>query len=501
MSDWRTPLNRRRFLRDGAGIAAGLSLSGIPGLRHAIAAGHPVRQPDSLPDPLRAAGTPDPRMPFDHVVVLMMENHSFDNYFGTLARHGQPKADGFLFDAHGKPADRQPYKDGWVAPFRAPSLCQPGSVSQSWNASHKQINGGRMSGFPPTSESSMMYWDADQLPFYSSLAKTFTVGNRWFCSTPCQTYPNRRFLLAGTANGLISTDTNSVFDELPATGTVFDRFNAHGITWRNYFTDLPQTAILARELSNNLGNLLPITQFFVDAALGTLPQVSYVDPEFGLFSDIVDGLSAATDSIPQLAHLAAAMKTINGDEENPANVEHGETFVSQVVNAVMSSPAWERTLLVYTYDEHGGYYDHVAPPRAIAPDAVKPRLGPKDYPGDYTLLGPRVPTVVVSPYSKPNAVTNVVHDHTSIYSTIAAKWNLPACTYRDANATTMMDFLDTSRMAFREPPRLAGHGSSRQALSTCDPTVPKLAIRHGGRKLASRARPLPEKRRKHKHQS
>jgi phospholipase C len=505
VTDWRPEFNRRRFLRGSAGVAAGMSLAGVPGLRHALAAGHGARRPDSLPDPLRSAGTPDSSMPFDHIVVVMMENHSFDNYFGMLSRHGQPKADGFLFDEHGKPADRQPFKDGWVAPFRAPSMCQPGGVTQAWGASHRQINGGRMNGFVGTSESSMMYWDADQLPFYYSMAKTFTVGNRWFCSTPCQTYPNRRFLMAGTANGLISTDTNSVFDPLPATGTIFDRMNSHGITWKNYFTDLPQTAIMARDVTKNIGKVLPMAQFYIDAALGSLPSVSFVDPEFGLFSDIIDGLKAAGTAIPQLAPLINDLKSINGDEENPSNVEHGETFVWQVVNAVMNSPAWERTLVVYTYDEHGGYYDHVPPPKAIAPDAVKPRLGPKDPAGDYTLLGPRVPTVVVSPYSKPNGVTNVVHDHTSVYATIAAKWNLPACTFRDANATTMMDFLDTTKMSFREPPKLAGHGNSLQAIATCDSNVPKLVVQHGGQTTASRAQPFKKpkkhKRKKKKHKT
>jgi phospholipase C len=120
----------------------------------------------------------------------------------------------------------------------------------------------------------------------------------------------------------------------------------------------------------------------------------------------------------------------------------------------MSGPAWRRTLLIWLYDEHGGYYDHVAPPPALLPDLTKPDIGPKDQPGAYNLYGMRVPVVVVSPYARRNDVTNVVHDHTSVLATIEQQWNLPALTFRDANAASVMDFLDTSVMAFAEPPSL-----------------------------------------------
>src|SRR5207253_3289081 len=120
-------------------------------------------------------------------------------------------------------------------------------------------------------------------------------------------------------------------------------------------------------------------------------------------------------------------------EEDPDDMYYGEIWAYQVVEAVLKSPAWGRTLLIYTYDEHGGYYDHVPPPAAVPPDAIPPRLGPNDPRGGYDLYGPRVPAVVVSGYARPRAVTNVVHDHTSILATIEAKWNLPAMTHRDAN--------------------------------------------------------------------
>jgi phospholipase C len=127
----------------------------------------------------------------------------------------------------------------------------------------------------------------------------------------------------------------------------------------------------------------------------------------------------------------------------------GELWAHRVVEAVLQSPKWSRTLLIYTYDEHGGYYDHVPPPPAIPPDDIAPQLASGDPPGGYDIYGPRVPAIVVSPYSKAKGVTNVVHDHTSVLATIEAKWNLPALTARDANAPTVMDFL-----SLEDPPVL-----------------------------------------------
>ena len=179
--------------------------------------------------------------------------------------------------------------------------------------------------------------------------------------------------------------------------------------------------------------------------------MSFVDPEFGVLSEVGAGLAG----LPGLATLGAKLEASGGDEEPPQDMAYGESWAHSVVKAVLDSPAWPRTLLIYTYDEHGGYYDHVAPPPAIAPDSIAPQLGPTDAPGGYDIYGPRVPAVVVSPYAKPNAVTNVVHDHTSVLATIEAKWNLPALTYRDANAKTVKDFLDVGQAAFLEPPTIA----------------------------------------------
>jgi phospholipase C len=136
-------------------------------------------------------------------------------------------------------------------------------------------------------------------------------------------------------------------------------------------------------------------------------------------------------------------------------VQFGDVFLAKVVNAVMSGPSWPRSLLVWTYDEHGGYYDHVPPPRAPAPDAVAPMLAKGDVRGSFDRFGFRVPSGVVSPYAKRNYVSHTLYDHTSILKLIETKWNLPALTERDAAAHSPLDMVDFDRSpAFLRPPGL-----------------------------------------------
>ncbi|MGD1056580.1 MAG: alkaline phosphatase family protein [Solirubrobacteraceae bacterium] len=458
MPDARDPssehsLTRRTFLRYGGSFGAAVaSMSSGALWRAAAAAGAGTRAPDSLPYRKLPAGTATGAFPFDHLVVVMMENHSFDNLLGDLSRSGKHKADGLRFNHKGVALNSNPGPEGPVQSFAIPTTVQSPSVTQTWNATHEQIDEGRMDGFVRSvnSDEPMGYWTEDVLPFAYSFARTFPLANRWFCSAPCQTYPNRRFLMAGTAYGDISTSTESLSDPPPPNGTIFDRLHAYDISWKNYFTDLPQTAIIPSIIEKYPGNISPYAQFLADCKVGTLPSVSFVDPEFGALSDIGEPLT----KVPGLEALGVKLQETGGDEESTQNMAYGEYWAYQTVQAVLNSPAWPRTLLVYTYDEHGGYYDHVPPPAAIAPDSIPPKLGAGDAPGGYDLYGPRVPGIVASPYSKPNAVTNHVHDHTSVLATIEAQWNLPALTYRDANARTVADFLDVNEAAFMEPPTI-----------------------------------------------
>jgi phospholipase C len=397
-------------------------------------------------------------MPFDHIVVVMMENHSFDNLLGDLGRT-RTDVDALQFDAAGSVTNSNPdtaSPPAQVRSFPAPNTAQAKNITQAWEATHRQINGGAMDGFVRSEKGAteaMGYYTPEVLPFVYSLASMFTLANRWFCSVPGPTYPNRRFLLAGTAFGGTATDSGELlaaFEAPPPNGTIFDRLSEHGISWASYSTDIPMTLVIPRIPAEHPLHHHRRSKFLEDCKAGTLPQVSFVDPAAGSLSSIASSLTA----LPKLVKDALDRLDPGETEEDPDNMYYGERWAHETIEAVLRSPAWPRTLLIYTYDEHGGYYDHVAPPAAITPDDIPPKLR-SDESGDYGMCGVRVPAVVVSPYSKPGGVSNVVCDHTSVLATIEAKWNLPALTRRDANATTIMDFLDVNNAALLHPPPIA----------------------------------------------
>jgi len=330
----------------------------------------------SVPFPSRPVGKFTGAFPFDHLVLVMQENHSFDNYLGMLPVSGQPKADGFTFNKRDEPLNWNPIgKERMYAYHQAGDIGAQDSGSQSWNDSHEQIAGGAMSGFAATGPGSMGYYTEDDLPFYYSLAKTFTLANRWFCSVPAQTYPNRRFLMAGTASGVIATQINTV-ETYPKNGTIWDQLSKHNISWRNYFSDAPTTAIILGTEFKHPTHLARIEEFYADAAAGNLPSVSLVDCNMGAIQGEIPSVIGSLPA-PIPTFTATPNRVINTtceSEENPEDVQLGEAFVARIVNAVMKGPAWKRTLLIWFYDEHGGYYDHVAPQAAIEPDNIKPDL-------------------------------------------------------------------------------------------------------------------------------
>jgi phospholipase C len=428
------------------GLALGVPFDALAG-RHR-------RQPDELPNPHLPPGT-DTLPVIEHVIVLMMENHSFDNYLGTLGR-----GDGLRIRG-GQPTNVNPDDSGrLVRSFHMPSACQLQSApGQNWNASHESYDHGRNRGFVRASgDVAMGYWTEADIPFYHGLAKTFPLCDRWFGSCLAQTYPNRRFLLAGTAAGIVSTTLEALSAPPPPNGNIMERFDAYGISWRDYYSDLPGTAVLLEYATAHFQtNYSLIDAYFADAAAGTLPAVSFVDPRFDVES-----------------------------EENPDDIRIGELFASRVIQAAMAGPKWSSTLLVWVYDEHGGYYDHVPPPRAIAPDDIPPDIHvPPDLPGGYDRYGFRVPAVVVSPYARPRHVSHRVRDHTAVLAFLERKWNLPALTFRDANADALMDCLDFRHPpAFLEPPALPAPALAGAA-APCTPgdpgTIPppRASVRRG----------------------
>jgi phospholipase C len=457
--------------------------------------------PGERPDPSRPPGS-DGLPQIEHIVVLMMENHSYDNYLGMLRDRG----DGFPLGADGEP-------DVWNAEaggerVRAYHLAstrqREGIPSQSWHATHHQWQGGSCDGFVTATQQvvdapdadraeaaavAMGYWTEQDLPFYYGLARTFPLADRWFSSCLGPTFPNRRFLLAGTAHGLISDSPYDLLD-YPPDGTIFDSLTSHGISWVNYHPVASDKSRLRRYSHHSrrmtrrrllsagrfhpsvaegiqkdiqfTADVFPVgfgrymrhvrstEQFFADARNGSLPAFCLVDPDFTEYS-----------------------------EENPQDVQRGESFAAEVINAVMAGPGWPGTLLIWTYDEHGGYHDHVPPPEAVPPDDVPGRsllgsptrlqrvvrpLFPRtvaeeenltDGPPSYDHYGFRVPAVLVSPFARPDFVSSEVFDHTSVLKLVEEKWNLPALTRRDAAATAPLGLLDLDHPpAFLDPPKL-----------------------------------------------
>ena len=475
------PIGRRAFLRGAGAVTAGALLGGTRAWtsagdvdlvslrsdpRAALAAlgKATLRSPGSLPDPSLPPGT-ETLHGIEHIVVLMMENHSYDNFFGMLP---PGRANGTANGGFDLTTATNPRPDGKVQhAFHMPATCQLSSQpSQEWTASHVAYDGGKNDGFvrapisfndsTPVGPVAMGYWTGQDLPFTYSLAQAFPIADRWFCSVLGQTDPNRRYLIAATSSGMVDDialpSTSSVpglgtleADALlavPAGGTIFDLLSAFQISWADYTASYPTgtTAELypVNDAAVTAVNEKPVDQFFVDCANDALPAFALVDPDFSTQS-----------------------------QENPQDISVGEAFLAKVVQAIGGNPrTWASTMLVVVYDEHGGYYDHVPPPAALAPDLIGPVVQPgqSTYDG-FCRYGFRVPAVVVSAYAVANGVTHVLHDHTSILAMVERKWNLPALTCRDANANDLTDFLDMSALAKGTPtiatvPALAAPGAS-----------------------------------------
>jgi len=437
-------VTRRTLLRAGAGAGALLAAGRLPAWAKPVAtAAAGRRAPDSLPFPHLPAGHAS--MPqIEHIVVLIMENHSFDNLLGMVPYQvpGRGNVDG-LMRKHGKIRNFNPNPatgKNLYASLRTDPCQLVGHPGQDWDSSHTAWDNGKMDGFVRASGPvAIQYWDHTAIPFTYSLAKHFPLGQRYFCSVLAQTYPNRRFFFCGTASGLTATD-NVTFSTPAANGTIFDRLDAHKINWGVYYQNLPSILIVPDFLTpaGRAARLHAYPQFLTDCAAGRLPQFTFIDPNYDTTS-----------------------------EENPQDIQVGEEFVAQVVHALMKAPTWSKTALFITYDEHGGYYDHVPPPAAIEPDSIQPILTPYEIPGAYNRYGIRVPQIVVSPWAKPSYVSNIVQDHTSMTAFIEYKWNLPAMTYRDANAHPMTDYFDFKHAAFKKPPRLAAAPGLKKGLAEC----------------------------------
>jgi phospholipase C len=437
-----------------------------------------------------------------HVVVIMQENHSFDNYFGALAyAPGSPYHTGFfgcrpddhacvdgLVCLHDKNADLRCFNSNrdddrsLVSAFHDIRRCASPDLDHSWLGTHEEMNflqpnrtlfSAISNGFVrvndkteqvdngvenPTDDQTMGFYNQDDIPFYYNLASQFAVSDRYFASVLGPTFPNRSYLMAATSFGHLTT--NDTFPPAggykPVTGTIFDLLEKNNVTWADYFQDAPQGGSF--RLFGTTGvdpHFLPLPVFLAQAAgaptVPPLPSVSFVDPNFGLF-----GIANENDEHP------------------PTDIQRGQAYVSQVIDALRKGPYWQDTVIFITYDEHGGYYDHVAPPAArqgfsrtpdgispgqcadlsnpplslqpgggaecaqnllsatdtsvndaaaLCPDFALDPTGPfPAHCASFDQLGVRVPFMAVSPFSKPGYVSHTVGDHTSILAFIEARF-------------------------------------------------------------------------------
>lgn len=369
----------------------------------------------------------------DHIVVLMLENRSFDSMLGTLYPAG-PGFDGLTGGESNPAADGTPVAV-WNAPGTdtATMTIPAPDPGELWTDINQQIFGAAlpspaaaatMRGFvqnygaqapaPAAPSAVMHYLTPEQVPVISSLAREFAVCDCWHAAAPCQTWPNRFFVHTATANGY-ENNAPSHFPYLMP--TIFDRLSEAGQGWKIYFHDVPQALTLTR-LWEHIEGLRFYNEFRDDAANGTLPAYSFIEPRY--FPDL---------SLPN-------------DEHPPHVVTLGEQLIADVYNCLRGRPAWTKTLLIVTYDEHGGCYDHVPPPAAAPPGPVATA------PFAFDRYGVRVPAVLVSPFIKPGTVLRAPaggppFDHSSIVATLRRRFALGApLSQRDRAAPDLADVLN-----------------------------------------------------------
>jgi phospholipase C len=371
-----------------------------------------------------------------HVVALMLENRSFDCMFGMLQARitgidGLRGSESNIW--HSKSGDTE------IRVWNEPSLTSvtatipdpdPGELQADIAIQLTGLNGDApMGGFvdnymrqPPADKpydpkAVMHYFAPDQVPVLSQLAHEFGVSDRWFASAPCQTWPNRFFAHTGTAAGYV----NNAPPHFPyAMPTVFGRLAEKHCTWRVYFHDFPQAGTLATLWEDVPTHFRYFNSFVADAASGNLPTYSFIEPRY--FTDTV-------------------LRLIPNDMHPPHNIAYGEQLVAQVYNALRSGPRWKQTLLIITYDEHGGFFDHAVPPAATPPDNKTP-----DH-FVFNQFGVRVPAVLVSPYIRKGSIVrpagNTPFDHTTIAATLRRLYGIRPLTARDAAAPDLLSAFDT----------------------------------------------------------
>jgi phospholipase C len=358
------------------------------------------------------SATAETATPIKHVIIIVQENHSFDNYFGTY-----PTANGTLMNdvtSQLQPVDGipngicVPYGSGCLAPCRVEASSTESPIEGQLTYENDYDNG-KMDGFAAFSgPQSMAYFDYNQIPAYWVYAEEYGLSDNYFSAALSTTNPNRLILLAGDTP---VSQNDGPPPYLPYNQTILNQLSANGISW-GYFDFLtppqrfvPPINYLSGLNSNALNQVQDVQAFLHDLSDGNnLSSVSFVN-------------AIGSDAL---------------DEHPPSNVTAGELWVVSIVNAVMESNYWNSSAIFLTYDEGGGYYDHVPPQQLLS----------IDHEFDHVLrgYGQRVPLLVISPFAKENYVSKTLLNHMSLLRFIDYNWNLQPLNQNVANSNNLLDF-------------------------------------------------------------
>jgi phospholipase C len=376
-------MERRAFLKTSGGFAAAAALN---------------------PDLLRAASAQ-----IKHIVVVMMENRSFDHFLGWLPNANGKQAGLSYLDVNGVRHSTHELAPDWTG-------CGFNDPDHSYSGGRVEVDGGRMDGFMKTSTADVYaigyYQESDNL-FLPQFARNFITCDMYFPSILGPTFPNRIFQLCGQTDRLDDSVSPCSYP------TIFDHCTEAGISCGYYYGNVPFLALFPIDA---ILYSHPFAAFLTDCALGTLPAVSFVDPRFTLV------LNTANDNHPE------------------SDIRNGDAFVAQVYNAVVNSPAWDSTVLVINYDEWGGFFDHVPPPRALAPNDTD-----TDLVDGKALLGIRCPSIVASPWTVGGPANPTVHhtvfDHTSVLKMIESVFGVTPLAARETSddVGNLLSVIDLSR--------------------------------------------------------
>ena len=381
-----------------------------------------------------------------HIVVLMMENRSFDHMLGSLTAVNA-QIDGITAGLSNPDTTGALVQPQALAAFQGQLDPDP---DHHFPAVDLQIFGGdtsagrvpNMQGFVKSyfnqqqdvghSQKIMYYFAQKQLPVLTTLALEFAVFNRWFASIPGPTICNRAFAHYGTSFGQVGMD---VFYVKEPYKSIYDRMIGAGHTAKIYYYDTTSSTMEVVNLLQNEPQLFgTYQQFLADCASGSLPDYSFVEPNYS-DHDGDDGEEVASDQHPD------------------HNVQAGEAFIASVYSAVKNSPLWPNTALLVVYDEHGGIYDHVAPPNcsANAPDGFTASANDTGMgqPFAFDRLGVRVPAILISPWVPKGAVVSGrVFEHASIPATVTKFFlgSYAQRTAREAAADTFVDLISLDVM-------------------------------------------------------